>query len=128
DPVAAGLVASLARPGGNVTGFSILATALTPKRLELISELVAQADAIAFLSNPTNSAEEGAVRDMQQAARTKGLRLHVLKASTESEIVTAFATLVQLRAGALVVSTDPFFTSRRDQLVALAARHAVPAI
>jgi putative ABC transport system substrate-binding protein len=128
DPVAAGLVASLARPGGNVTGFSILAAALTPKRLELLSELVPQADVIAVLINPTNTAEEGVVGDVLQAARAKGLRLHVLKASTEGEIDAVFATPVQLPAGALLVSTDPFFTSRREQIVALAALHAVPAI
>jgi putative ABC transport system substrate-binding protein len=128
DPVAAGLVASLARPGGNVTGFSILALALTPKRLELLSELVPQADVFAVLINPTNTAEEAVVRDVQEAARAKGLRLHFLKASTEGEIEAVFATLVQLHAGALLVSTDPFFTSRREEIVALAARHAVPAI
>ena len=128
DPVAAGLVASLARPGGNITGFSILAVALTPKRLELLSELVPQADVFAVLINPTNTAEEGVVRDVQQAARAKGVQVKILKASTEGEIEAVFATPVQLHAGALLVSNDPFFTSRREQIVALAARHAVPAI
>jgi len=127
DPVAAGLVASLARPGGNVTGFSILAVALTPKRLELLSELVPQADVFAVLINPTNTAEEAVVRDVQQAAGARGLRLHVLKASTEGEIEAVFGTSVQLQSGALLVSSDPFFTSRREQIVTLAARHAVPA-
>jgi putative ABC transport system substrate-binding protein len=128
DPVALGLVASLARPGSNVTGISILAGELTPKRVELISELVPQADVIALLTNPTNRAEEAVVRDAQQAARAKGLQLQIVKASSESEIDAAFPIIGQIQAGALVVSSDPLFTSRRNQLVGLAARHAVPAI
>ena len=128
DPVADGLVASLARPGGNLTGFSILAVELMPKRLELLSELVPQARVIALLVNPNNPNAERIIRDVQEAARAKGVQLHILKAGTESEIDAAFASLVQLQAGALVVGTDPFFISRREQLVALAARHAVPAI
>jgi putative tryptophan/tyrosine transport system substrate-binding protein len=122
------LVARLARPGGNLTGFSILVAELTPKRLELLSELVPQARVIALLVNPNNPTADPMIRDMQEAARTKGVQLHILKASTESEIDAAFATLVQLQGGGLVVATDPFFFSRREQLVALAARHAVPAI
>ena len=128
DLVAAGLVASLARPGGNLTGVSIMGTELNPKRLELLSELVPQARVIALLVNPNNAVAEITIRDVQEAARAKGLPLIILKAGTESEIDAAFATLVQERAGALLVGTDPFLNSRRDQLVTLAARHAVPAM
>ncbi len=128
DPVGAGLVASLARPGGNLTGVSFIPNELTAKRLELLSELVPQAGVIALLMNPNNANTERVIRDVQEAARTKGLQLHVLKASSESEIDTAFASLVQLHAGALVVGADPFLSSRRERLVALASRHAVPAI
>jgi len=122
------LVASLARPGGNVTGFSVLNVELTPKRLELLSELVPQAKVIALLVDPNNPQTEGVVRDVQEAARAKGVQLPVLKAGFDSEIDAAFATLVQQQAGALVVQADAFFTSRREQLVVLAARHGVPAI
>jgi putative tryptophan/tyrosine transport system substrate-binding protein len=128
DPVSFGLVASLARPGGNLTGVSPMNTELMPKRLELLSELVPQAGVIALLVNPSNSSAERRIRDVQEAARTKGVQLPVLKASTESEIDAAFASLTQLQVGALVVDPDPFFVSRRDQFVALASRHAVPAI
>ena len=129
DPVEGGLVASLARPGGNVTGFSDLLVELHPKRLELLSELVPQARVIALLVNP-NSASAAAqiTREVQDAARTRGMQLPILKAGTENEIDAAFATLLQLHADGLVVSSEPFFTSRREQLVGLAARHAVPAI
>ena len=99
-----------------------------PKRLELLSELVPQARVIALLVNPNNPNAERIIRDVQEAARAKGVQLPILKAGTESEIDAAFATLVQLHAGALVVGADPFFNSRREQLVALASRHAVPAI
>jgi putative ABC transport system substrate-binding protein len=128
DPVATGLVASLARPGGNLTGITGFGSELAPKRLELIFELVPQASVIALLVNPNNPTAEPFVRDMQQAAHAKGVRLPILKAGTEAEIETAFASLPQLRAGALVVSPDPLFIGRRDQLVALASRHTVPAI
>jgi putative ABC transport system substrate-binding protein len=128
DPVGDGLVASLARPGGNLTGVFLIAGELTAKRLELLSELVPRARVIALLVNPNNSTAERIIRDVQEAARTKGLQLHVLKASSESEIDTAFASLVQRHAGALVVGADPFLSSRREQLVALASRHAVPSI
>ena len=101
---------------------------LTPKRLELLSELVPQARVIALLVNPNNPTAERIIRDVQEAARAKGVQLHILKAGTESEIDAAFASLAQLHAGALVVGADPFFNSRREQLVALASRHAVPAI
>jgi putative ABC transport system substrate-binding protein len=129
DPVADGLVASFARPGGNVTGLSLITREMTPKRLELLSELVPQARMIALLVNPSNPvATERIIRDMEEAALAKGVQLAVLKAGSESEIDAAFATLVQMHAGALVVSAEPFFDSRGEQLVALAARHAVPAI
>jgi putative ABC transport system substrate-binding protein len=128
DPVRAGLVASLARPGGNLTGVSIVPNELTAKRLEMLSELVPRARVIALLMNPNNANAERVIRDVQEAARTKGLQLHVLKARSESEIDTAFASLVQLHAGALVVGADPFLTGRREQLVALASRRAVPSI
>jgi putative ABC transport system substrate-binding protein len=129
DPVGDGLVASLARPGGNLTGVSQLGDeGLTAKRLELLSELVPRAGVIALLVNPNNSTAERVIQEVQQAARAKGVQLHVLKASSESEIDTAFASLVQLQAGALLVAADPFLTSRREQLVALASRHAVPSI
>ncbi len=126
DPIADGLVANLARPGGNLTGISILAADVTPKRFQLLSELVPKARVIALLVNP-NEANPwiGAV---QEAARVKGVQLQILKASTEREIDAAFATLVQLHADALVIGDNVFFTSRREQLVALASRYAVPAI
>ncbi len=128
DAVAAGLVASLARPSGNLTGVSFLDVELMQKRLELLSELVPQAGVIALLVNPNNPNAERVMRDVQEAARAKGVQLPIQKASSESEIDAAFATLVQLKAGALVVGADAFFSSRREQLVALASRHAVPAI
>jgi putative ABC transport system substrate-binding protein len=128
DPVATGLVASLARPGGNVTGVTFIAVELGPKRLELLSDLVPQARVIALLVNPNNpNAEANIMRDVQEAARAKGVQLPILKAGSESEIDAAFASLDQLHAGALLVVGDPFFLSRREQLVALASRHAVPA-
>jgi putative ABC transport system substrate-binding protein len=126
--VGLGLVASLARPDGNVTGFSGLTIELNPKRVELLSVLVPQARVIALLVNPNNPTTERVARDVQEAAHAKGLQLQVLKAGSESEIDAAFASLVQLHAGALVVAGDAFFTGRRDQLAALASRHAVPAI
>ena len=128
DVVALGLVASLARPGGNLTGFTTMSLELNPKRLELLSELVPQARVIALLVNPHNPQTEGVIRDVQDASRAKGVQLQILRAGTESEIDDAFAALVQLHAGALVVMGDAFFFSWREQLVALAARHAVPAI
>ncbi len=128
DLVAAGLVASLARPGGNLTGFSIFAPELNPKRLQLLSELVPHVQEIALLVNPTGSSLDLVIRDVEEAARSSGRRLSIAKASTEDEIDTALATLVQSRAGGLVVMADPFFNSRRKQIVVLAARYAVPAI
>ncbi|MET0632529.1 MAG: ABC transporter substrate-binding protein [Xanthobacteraceae bacterium] len=128
DPVQAGLVASLSRPGGNLTGVTSLGVELGPKRLELLHELVPAATTIAILVNPANRSAEIQVRDMQAAARTLGLELHILQASTERDIDAAFATLTRLRAGALVISPEAFFNSRSEQLAALTVRHAVPAI
>jgi putative ABC transport system substrate-binding protein len=128
DPVGEGLVASLARPGGNLTGVTFMVTELMPKRFELLSELVPQARVIALLVNPNSSYAERMIRDVQQAALAKGVQLPVLKAATDSEVDAAFTSLVQLHAGALVIGNDPFFDSRSEQIVALASRHAVPAI
>jgi putative tryptophan/tyrosine transport system substrate-binding protein len=128
DAVATGLVASLARPGGNLTGVSFLTVELNPKRLELLSELVPEARVIALLVNPNNSNADRSMRDVQEAARAKGVQLPILKAGSESEIDAAFTTLTQLQAGALVVGSDAFLNSQSKQLVALTSRHAVPAI
>ena len=128
DPVAAGLVASLNRPGGNVTGITGLNVEVEPKRLELLRELVPAATVMALLVNPAHPAAETQSRNMQAAARTLGLQLHVLHASTERDFETTFATLVQLRAGALVIGSDAFFINRSELLAALALRHVVPAI
>jgi putative tryptophan/tyrosine transport system substrate-binding protein len=128
DPVGYGFVASLARPGGNLTGFSNIVSQLTPKRLELLAELVPQAKVIALLVHPNSPTTEPLIQDMQEATRAKGMQLAVLRASTETEIDSAFAALVELHVEGLVVAGDPFLSSRRDRLVALASRHAVPAI
>jgi len=128
NPVATGLIASLARPGGNLTGVSFLTAELNPKRLELLSELVPRVGVIALLVNPTNPQTEGVMRDLQEAARVKGVQLPILKACAENEIDAAFTSLAQLQAGALLVGADAYFNSRNGQLVALASRHAVPAI
>ena len=128
DPVALGLVASFPRPGGNLTGFTAFLAELMPKRLELISKLVPQAGVIALLVNRDDPTVERLVQPVQDAARAKGLQLRILGASTESEIDGAFASLIQLHAGALIVTPNAFFGSRREQIVALAARDAVPAI
>jgi putative ABC transport system substrate-binding protein len=127
DPIKLGLVTSLNRPGGNLTGVTALSTELGPKRLELLHELVPTAAGIAVLINPNNDSVD-VLKDLQAAARTLGLQLHVLRASTERDIDTAFATLIQLRAGGLVIGNDAFFTSRSEQLAALAIRYAVPTI
>jgi putative ABC transport system substrate-binding protein len=127
DPVGSGVVASLARPGGNLTGFGNLTLDLTPKRLELFCELVPRATVIALLVNPDNETTEKQITITQEAARAKGIQLPVLKAATEGEIDTAFASLGQLQAGGLVIEADAFFFSRRQQLVDLASRYAVPA-
>jgi putative tryptophan/tyrosine transport system substrate-binding protein len=129
DPVQVGLVASLNRPGGNLTGVSFFGNILGAKQFELLHELVPKAAVIGLLVNANNpSVAESTIKDVQAAANALGLRLHVLNASSEHELDAAFATLVQLRADALLVAGDPFFTSHRDLLVALAARHAIPAI
>jgi putative tryptophan/tyrosine transport system substrate-binding protein len=127
DPVGFGLVTSLARPGGNLTGFSNVNTELHPKRLELMSELVPQARVIALLVNPTSPGSEAQIRVVQEAARAKGVQLQILKAATASEIDAPFATFVELHGGALLIGSDNFFYNQREQLVALASRHAVPA-
>jgi ABC-type uncharacterized transport system substrate-binding protein len=129
DPVEVGLVASLNQPGGNITGVSILDVELGPKRLELLHELVPTANIIAVLVNPTDPARAETIsRDLQAAARTLGLQLHVLQASTDRDFDTVFASLVQLRVGGLVIGGEPFFNSRSEQLGALTLRHAVPTI
>jgi putative ABC transport system substrate-binding protein len=129
DPVEDGLVASLARPGGNLTGVSILTGELMPKWLELLAELVPHAHAIALLVNPSLRVErERTIADVQEAARAKGVQLQILKAGAEDEFETAFASLGPLQVDAVLIGNDPFFFSRRDQLVALAARFAVPAM
>ena len=129
DPMQMGLVASLSRPGGNVTGVTTLNVEVTPKRLELAHELLPAATVIAALVNPTNPNTETELRGMQAAARVLGLELHVLHASSERDFETVFATLPQLRAGVLVISGgDTFLISRSEQLAALSIRHAVPAI
>jgi len=129
DPVAMGVVASLNRPGGNMTGVSNLSTAMGVKQLELLHAVVPSATVIALLVNPTDPIiVETLSKDLQTAAHAIQREILVVSASTEREIDTAFTTLVQRKVGALVVGNDPFFNARPDQLVALAARHAVPAI
>ena len=127
DPVRLGLVASLARPGGNLTGINYFNIEVTAKRLELLRELIPGATRVAVLVNPANPAAETTLRDVEPAARAMGLQLQVLKAATSREIDAAFATFVRERPDALFVGGDSFFNSRRFQLVNLASRHAVPA-
>ena len=128
DPVRSGVVTSLSRPGGNVTGFTQFSVSLEAKRLEVLREAVPNVAVIAVLMNPNYPDAEIQLKDLQTAAGAIGKEIHVVKASSESGIDTAFAILAQQRAGALLVASDPFFNSRRDQLVALTARHAIPAI
>jgi putative ABC transport system substrate-binding protein len=128
DPVEAGLVASLNRPAGNITGVHLLASLLGAKRLELLRELLPTAAVIGMLVNPAWADTERQSREAQAAARALGLQLHVLNASTERDFDAVFATLTQLRAAALIVGIDAFFMSHREQLVALAMRHSIPAI
>jgi putative ABC transport system substrate-binding protein len=129
DPVELGLVASLNHPGGNLTGVARLTVEVAAKRLELLHELVPRATSIGFLVNPANPASSDAqTRELQDAARILGVRLLVLNASGPNEIDAAFAALAQQGAGALLVSGNPLFTRRNEQLVALAGRHAVPTI
>jgi putative ABC transport system substrate-binding protein len=125
DPVKEGIVASLSRPGGNITGISVLTTLLAAKRLEIMREVVPKADVIAMLFNPTNIEY---LRDSQEAARALGLQVHVLNASSAGDFEPAFATIARLGIGALVGGADSYFHSQRDRIVALARRHAVPAI
>jgi putative ABC transport system substrate-binding protein len=128
DPVGNGLVASLARPGGNITGISPMQTELMAKRLDLLSDLVPQAKVMGLLV-ATESQTERVIEDVQEAAQVKGVQLVILKAGSESEIDTAFDSFAQLHVCSLVVAADPFFgATRREQLVALAARYAIPAI
>ena len=128
DPIALGLVASLNRPGGNITGVSLFNVVLVPKQLELVRELVPKAGVIAALVNPDNPNTETEVREMEEAARTLRLKVLVLRASTKEDFAFAFAEMVQQRVDAIIVSYDSFFLSQRDQLVALAARHSLPAV
>jgi putative ABC transport system substrate-binding protein len=129
DPVALGLVASLTRPGGNLTGSTSLNLEVGPKRLELLRELLPGATSMALLINPTQPAlSDPFSRELHAAARKLGVQLHVLRASTEAEIDTAFAALAELRAGGLVIGSDVFFNTRSEQLAALSLRHAVPTI
>jgi ABC-type uncharacterized transport system substrate-binding protein len=128
DPIKLGLVASLNRPGANVTGVSNLLVELGSKQLGLLRELVPATTAIATLMNPNFPGTESQLGDVEAAARVLGLQLIVLRAGTDREIDTAFATMAQQGGGALVVGVDPFFLERRDHIVALAARHAIPAI
>jgi putative ABC transport system substrate-binding protein len=128
DPVSLGLVASLNRPGGNLTGVSNLSVEVGPKRLELLHEAVPRATIVALLINPINPNADDQARDMQAAARKLGLQLHVLHARTEGDFETVFAALARIKAGALVIGNDGLFISRREQLGALTARHAMPAI
>jgi putative ABC transport system substrate-binding protein len=128
DPVQLGLVASLGRPGGNVTGVTQLNVEVGPKRLELARELVPKATLAALLVNPSNPSAETVTRDLHAAAVTLGLQLYVLRASTEAEIDDAFTTFLRQRAGVLVIGSDVFFNSRAERLAALTIRHSVPAI
>ena len=126
DPVGDGLIASLSRPGGNLTGVSIMSAELVPKQLDLLSELVPHARLFALLVNPNNPNDQRMLRDMQAAARIKGVQLQVLNISAEGDLETGFRELAQQHVGAVIVGTDAFFNTRREQLAALAARHAVP--
>ena len=128
DPVQLGFVGSLNRPEGNVTGLAILTVELEAKKLELLHELLPAATAIALLVNPANVLSQSETKDVEDAARSLGVRLHILNASTESQIDAAFAGLAELRAAALMVSVDTFLNNSRGQIVALAARYAVPAV
>ena len=128
DPVAEGLVASLARPGGNLTGVSNLNAELGPKRLEILRDVVPAAKVIGLLANPINPGTENMVRQVHAAARSLGVELHVLHASTERDLDAVFATLVRLRAGGLLINTDGFLVRQVAQLGALSLRHAVPAV
>jgi putative ABC transport system substrate-binding protein len=128
DPVRLGLVASLSRPGGNVAGVNLFTAEMDAKRLGLLRDMVPALASIAALINPNNPPAESQSENIQQAARGVGLQVHFLYASTQRELEAAFASLGQLQVGAMQVAADPFFNSRRDFVVALAARHRIPAI
>jgi putative tryptophan/tyrosine transport system substrate-binding protein len=128
DPVSDNLVASLNRPGGNVTGVTFIGTALTSKKLELLREIAPDVTDIGLLVNPTGTLAEMQIKDAKEATQRLGQRLHVINASSGGEIDAAFATISQLNVGALFVGTDPIFASYRDQLAALTARYKIPAI
>jgi putative tryptophan/tyrosine transport system substrate-binding protein len=128
DPVELGLVASFNRPGGNATGFSNVSITMEAKRLEILRELVPTARLVGYLTNPSRREAENQVKEVQDAARSVGQEIFVVNVSSEREFEAAFAALVERRAGALHVATDPFFNSRRDQIIALAARHKIPAM
>jgi putative tryptophan/tyrosine transport system substrate-binding protein len=128
DPLKFGLVASFNKPGANITGIWMVLTVLAEKRLQLLHDLLPKAGSIALLVNPTSPVAEPQTRDAQAAARALGVKLTVLSAVTENDFDQVFASLAEQRADALLVSADPLFASRREQLVALAARHAVPAL
>ena len=126
DPVELGLVSNLSRPDGNLTGVNFLVKTLAAKRLELLRELVPGTTLIGFLSNPTNPASEAEISDVQAASRALGLQLQILHANSERNIETAFASFAQQHINAILVAGDSFFLSRRDQLIAAAASHAIP--
>jgi putative ABC transport system substrate-binding protein len=128
DPVQLGIVASFNRPGGNITGINIFTSEMGAKRLGLLHEMVPNASLIAVLINPKNPNAEMLSKEIPEAARSVAQRIHILTASTERELDAAFKTMTELRAGALLVAADPFFNSRREYIVALAARHGVPAM
>jgi putative ABC transport system substrate-binding protein len=128
DPVEEGLVARLDQPGGNSTGVSLLTNVLVAKRLEILREVVPNASIIGMLLNPSGAGAKTQLEGVEKAARTIGQQVHILRASSEREFEAVFATIVQMRIGALIVGGDPFFNTRRDQLVALAARDRIPSI
>src|SRR4029079_2152276 len=128
DPVRLGVVASLNRPGGNITGVNLFVSQMESKRLGLLRRLVPKAELIAVLLNPNNPPAARQLRDVQEAARTIGQPIHILHAGSANEIEAAFATAVQVQAGGMLVAADPFFNSQRDKIIAVAARHAMPAI
>lgn len=128
DPIADGLVASFARPGGNLTGVSLIIGELYPKRLELLCELLPQARVIALLVSPEGMDTEGVIRGVQEAGRVRNVQIRVWKAASQAEIDVTFGDVVQQHVDALIVSANPFFDTHRDQLLGLAARNAVPAI
>ena len=128
DPIAIGLVSSLSRPGGNLTGVSSLSVEVTPKRLEFLHELMPMANLVAVLINPTSPTADSQSRNLQALAATRGLQLHILEASSEQDFDTVFASLPQLRAAGLVMASDTFFATHSERLAMLTLRHAVPAI